>query len=338
MSILDVFSGDAFTYVSLCAAVDRMGYVPGLLTGMPGLVVPRPVRTTEVWVEERDFMPALVQTSPRGAPPPERSGDRRKARPFQTVRIADKSRINASELLGIREFGQEQAMKSAQSEVDRRNFKMKQDFALTKENMLLGAVQGLVVDADGSTINDWAAEFSQTIPAEVTWTFPSTADGTILQHCNQTRRGIARALRGLGGNVVEVHALAGDEWWDTFVTSAEVRQTYQYAMQALQLQNNVGGAWESFRYGKIIFHNYRSSDDGKIGVPSNKVKFFPVGAGIFVRADAPGESFTDIGNVGQESYSRIVPDRERDAWVDVEQYSYPLFVCTMPQALARGTL
>lgn len=337
MSILDVFSGDAFTYVSMCEAVDRMGYVPGFLTAMPGLVAPRPVRTVEVWIEERDFMPALVQTSPRGTAPPERGGDRRKARPFQTVRIADHSRINASELLGIREFGSETAMKTVQSEVDRRNFKMKQDFALTKENMLLGAVQGLVVDADGSTINDWAAEFSQTLPAEVTWNFGG-AEGTILQLCNQTRRAMLRALRGLGGNAVTVHALAGDEWWDTFVTSTEVRDSYKFAMQAIKLQNEVGQAWESFRYGSIMFHNYRSSDDGKVGVPSNKVKFFPVGAGIFVRADAPGESFTDVGTYGQESYSRIVPDRKRDSYADVEQYSYPLFVCTMPDALARGSL
>ena len=44
-------------------------------------------------------------------------------------------------------------------------FKMKSDYYLTKENMLLGLVQGKAVDIDDSgaatTIYDWGTEFGQ---------------------------------------------------------------------------------------------------------------------------------------------------------------------------------
>ena len=32
----------------------------------------------------------------------------------------------------------------------------------------------------------------------------------------------------------------------------------------------------------------------------------------------------------------IVPDEKRNAFVDVEVYSYPLYVCTTPGVLYRG--
>ena len=64
--------------------------------------------------------------------------------------------------------------------------------------------------------------------------------------------------------------------------------------------------------------------------------FFPVGAGIFKWAMSPGESFEHIGQLGQKFYPGIVVDKDRNQWADVEMYSYPLPVCTMPQALYRA--
>ena len=340
MISMDVFRGDAFSAVSLTGAVDKYNYVPGFLGSIPNLFVPVPIRTDAVWIEERSNAPALIQTSPRGAPPTQKGGDNRKARSFKTTRIADSSRIWGHELQGIRSFGEEQALKSLQEEVARRQMKMKQDMDLTKEHMRLGCVQGLVVDADGSTLFDWAAEFGQSIPSEVSFTSGILADvGQIITTCNAIRRQTARNLKGVGGAAVTVHALCSDSFWDAFTTSAGVRTTYQYAMAATALQNNVGGAWESFRFGQIMWHNYRGTDDtSTVTVPDQKVKFFPVGAGIFQVAQSPAEKIEFLNTLGQENYSWIVPDRDRDMWADVEQYSYPLHVCTMPSALGSGTL
>lgn len=337
MSVLDVFNGDAFTVTSLTKSVDRLGYVPDYLGSIPGLFRPMPVRTEDVWIEARDFAPALIQTSPRGAPPKSEGGDKRKAEAFKTTRIADSSRIWASELQGIRAFGEEQAVKDLQLEVARRQAKIKANFETTKEHMRLGAVQGIVLDADGSQIYSWFDEFNQAANTPISFPFTSLVDGEILTLANQIRRATARALKGLGGNGVRVHALCGDQFWDSFVTSSEVRETYKFAMQAMQLQNEVGGAWESFRYGQIVWHNYRGTDDlSSVAVPSAQVRFFPVGADIFPVAQAPAERFEFTNTPGQETYSWIVPDRDRDMWADIECYSYPLHVCVQPSALNSG--
>jgi hypothetical protein len=342
MSVLDVFNGDAFSVTSLTQQVDRFSYTPSFLGSVSGLFFPKPVRTNSVWIETRDFAPALIQTSPRGAPPKQVSGDERGAKSFKTTRLADASRITAEELQGVRAFGEEQAVKDLQLEVARRQMKIKQNFELTKEHMRLGAIQGLVQDADGSTIYSWFDEFGVNPNAVITFPFAglaagTTAEGAILTLCNQINRATLRALKGLGGNNVVVHAICGDGFWDAFVTSSEVRDTYRFAMQALQLQNDVGSAFESFRYGRIMWHNYRGTDDNStVAVPTNGVRFFPVGAEIFPVAQSPAEKFEFVNTPGQDVYSWIVPDRDRDMWADVEVYSYPLHVCIMPQALNSG--
>jgi hypothetical protein len=339
MAIMDVFLGDAFSARSLTAAVDRYSYVPNFLETLPGLFTPKPVRTAEVWIEERDFAPALIQTSPRGAAPSQRGGEQRKARAFMTTRIADASRIWAYEIQNVRAFGDEAAVKDMQMEVARRQMKMKADFALTKENMRLGCIQGVVVDADGTVIYDWFEEFGQTKPTERVFDFSASAtEGDIRKATNTIKRRMVRNLKGLGGAGVAIHALCGDDFWDAFITCPEIRHTYQ-AQMALALQNDVGNAWESFRFAGVMWHNYRGTDDNStVAIPAKKVKFFPVGAPIFQIAHAPAERFEFVNTPGQETYSWIVADRDRDSWADVEQYSYPLHVCLMPQALDAGKI
>lgn len=244
----------------------------------------------------------------------------------------------ADELQNFRDFGSETELMQLQKEIGRRQWRMKQNFDLTKEHMRFGVVQGLVVDADGSVINDWYDEFGQEKADAFEFDLTKGAEeGDLYKQCNIVRRSIARNLQGVGGTNVTIHALASDGFWDSFVTSGEVRETYRYAMQALALQNAVGGAWESFKYGNIIWHNYRGTDNmTDIAVPDGEVRFFPVGAGIFQRAQAPAERFEFVNTMGQDEYSWVVRDTQRDMYADIEQATYPLYVCTMPQALADG--
>ena len=134
-----------------------------------------------------------------------------------------------------------------------------------------------------------------------------------------------------------MYALAGDEFWDRFTTSKEVERTYLNQVAAAELRQ--GNAFGTFDFGNITWVNYRGTDDEDVGVAPSKVKFFPVGAkGVFQRALSPGESFDWVNTKGQESYGLIVPDRDRNQYVDVEMYSYPLYMCTQPEVLLSGTL
>lgn len=360
MLTMDAFRSDAFSAVSLTGAVDKMKFTPQLLGSIPGLFVPKPVRTPAVWIEERSNAPALIQTAPRSAPPKQRGPEQRDARSFIAKAIGEGSRITADELMGIRAFGSETEEKSLMMEVGRRQFLIGQDHELTLENYRLAVVtQAKMLDADGSLIYDWAAEFGQSSTGPggsanpiVNWDLQNSdpVSGALRLLCNQTIRWITRALLGLGGVDLKIGCLCGDAFWDALTTHPEVRETYKNWEAAADLRNDVGQAWKAFTFGNIMWQNYRSTDDyqpasggvagteaaGIVGVPSTHGCFFPLNAGIFQMAYAPAPRFEFLGTPGLSRYSWVVVDDKRDQWADVETFCYPLAVCTMPSALVTG--
>lgn len=342
MITMDAFRGDAFSAVSLTQAVDKLGYVPQFLGTIPGLFVDTPVRTTSVWIEERSNGPALIQTTERAAAPKVRGAEQRGARAFKTKALGEGSRIMADELQNIRAFGSETEMKTLMSELARRQLLIKNDIELTKENWRLSCIQGVLKDADGSTLYDWNAEFAQAQAAEMNWDLQNVApaSGIIRQTCNTVTRRITRKLLGLGGSNIRIMAICGDKFWDAFTAHPEVRQTYLNWAAAADLRG--GNAWKTFDFGDITWANYRSTDDGDttdtpvVGVPSTRAKFFPLNAGIFQFAYAPPPRFEFVNTLGLPTYSWMVLDEKRDMWADCETFSYPLAVCTMPGALQSG--
>jgi hypothetical protein len=339
---MDAFRADAFSSTSLTSAVDKMGYVPQFLGSIPGLFVDVPIRTTTVWIEERSNSAALIQTTERAAAPKQRGGEQRGARAFRAMTLGEGSRIMADELQNIRAFGSETEVKSLMTEVARRQLLIKNDVELTLENWRLGVIQGKLLDADGSTIYDWNVQFNQAQGAEVNFDLQAAnpAAGALRAQCNQVVRHIKRQLLGVGGNNVLVRAVCGDKFWDAFTAHSEVRQTYLNWSAAVELRG--GNAWQDFQFGDILWSNYRSTDDGDgtdtpvVGVPSTRAKFFPSNAGIFQIARAPAPRFEFVNTLGLPTYSWVVLDEKRDMWADVETFSYPLAVCTMPGALLSG--
>ena len=67
MPTLDVFNQDAFSLMSLTAAINKAPYKPSRI-GQLGLFGEQRISTTQVMVEERDGLLSLIPTTPRGGP------------------------------------------------------------------------------------------------------------------------------------------------------------------------------------------------------------------------------------------------------------------------------
>lgn len=341
MAGIDIFSDNAFSLLELTAALSDVEYQPNMLGAM-GIFTPRSVRTEKVAIERKENVLSLVQTTPRGAPlDAAKNQPRRTIRDFRSVRLAKGDHIEAAELANIREFGTESEFVQVQKETMQRMVNVRADLELTHENMRLGAIQGIVVDADGSVINNWFDEWSIAQPAEQTFDFATLIDGKFREKCNQTVRAMQRASKGAWGPGARVGALCGDEFYDALIKNAEVREIW-LAQQARadSLRADLVQPWMEVDFGSIRWINYRGTDDNsKVAVPSTKCKFFPIGApDAFLRVQSPGEFFDTINQPGQEYYALTIPDEKRNAFVDIEVYSYPLYVATRPQMLLRAKL
>ena len=339
MATMDIFNQDAFSMVSLTSALENSPYQPGRL-GQLGLFMENPIRTETVGIEQRDNVLTLISTSERGAPLDQGSSRKRNIRDFRTVRIAKGDTIYASEIQNIRAFGMESEFQQVQAEVAKRYSWLQSDMQLTHEHMRLGAVQGIVLDADGSTvINNWYDEFGITQAAEIDFDLDnaSPASGAVRKKCAQVIRQMAKAAKGgwVDGQT-RVHALCGDAFWDDLITHPEVERTYLNYSAAAGLREGI--AYESFTYGGITWENYRGTDDGStVAIGTDKANFFPVGGrDTFELALSPAESFEYVNTPGKFEYGLMIPDRDRNMWVKPELYSYPLYVCKRPAMLQRA--
>ena len=338
MAILDIFNNDAFSMTSMLESVEQMDYRPGAL-GAKGIFTGTPVRTETVAIESRDGVLGLIQTSERGSPLEQRMTEKRKLRQFATTRIAKGDRITASELAFLRGMGEEQQVQSVQEEIARRlsgPAGLVSEIELTLEHMRLGAVQGIVLDADGSEIVNWYDEFGVAPATEIAFDFANATEGEIRKTCTQITRAMKRAAKGAWVPGTSIHSLCGDDFWDALVSHPEIRQLFLNRDQSKYVEG--GGSYEQFTYGGITFENYQGTDDNStVAIAPAEAKFFPVGApGAFLEVYSPGEMFEHIGQLGQRLYPMIVRDEKRDMYADLEAYSYPLHVCTRPAMLQSG--
>ena len=341
MTSLDIFHQDPFTSIQLTAAVEKYPYLPVGL-GELNIFDEEPVRTKALAVEQRQGKLTLVPMSARGQPGLPRVSEVRSARYFDIPRLMHEDTIRADEIQSIRAFGQESEMLQVQTEVARRlsgPTGITKSIEFTWEYHRLAAIQGLLLDADGSVKFNWFNEFGITQAAEIGFNLPAgatTVTGTLRPLCNQIVRNMSRLSQGAFLPSTEVYALCGDTFWDQLTNHSDVKQTYINWAAAAELRK--GNAFEAMRFGGINWFNYRGSDDTTtIAVPPDKCKFFPVGApGVFRRGLAPYESFDFVNTLGKPMYVQPIIDRDRNAWWKMEVYSYPLHICTRPEVLLSG--
>lgn len=336
---MDVFSGSAFSTMSLSATIDKMEHVPTFIGGL-GIFEPSPIQTRLASFDRRTGTLELIPSSEVGSAPVNLASDPRDMIQIPTARLAKGFTLYASQIAGIREFGSMSALENAQSMFIRNMGRVRNDMEATHEFHRLGAIQGKVLDADGTTVlYNFFDEFSESETSAVN--FALTTDTTdVRTKCAEVIRGMARASKGTFTPMTSVHALAGDEFFDNLIKHPSVIRTYQNWQAAEALRE--GKAFESFKFGEITFHNYRGADEiPALRVTSGEAKFFPVGAnGFFKKCMAPHETMEFVNMPGQDTYAERLFEREgnprESKFVRGDLYSYPLYVCTRPGALRKA--
>lgn len=344
MSVFDVFSGDAFSLVTLTDSINKMPFVPGRL-GQLGLFAEQGVSTLTVMIEEKDGVLYLVENKQRGAAGQQNQTSKRKARSLVLTHLPTEDRINADEIQGVREFGTQDQGKAIQNVVNGRLLTMSSSLDATLEHLRIGAIKGQILDSDGSTvIYNLFTEFGVSQEAEIDFDLDNAnpAEGILRKKC-------AQIVRTVGDNLgatpfTGIHCFCGDNFFDDLIAHKEVRDSYkgtsmaEVLRQGYTLPNNPGTKISgAFEFGGIVWENYR----GKVGnvsyVDTNKAHFFPVGAqGLFKTYFGPANYMETVNTIGLPKYAKVSPDARFQKFVDIEAQSNPLPICTRPKVLMQG--
>ena len=333
MTILDVFNQDAFGVVSLTLSINKLPWVPSRL-GKMGLFAGKGVPSTTVAVEERHNTLSLVSTQPRGSRGETASRRARNVRNFTVPHLPTHDAILADDVQGIRAFGSESNTEAVSTLVNDIMGIHKQNHEITWEWHRVGALKGEVLDADGTTtIYNWFTEFGITQDS-VSFDFGTSTDGYLKKKALTIKRLIRDALGGTGYR--KIHAMCGDQFFDNFVSHAEVADSYGRHSDnsfARSQQDGEGG----FEWGGIVWENYSGGLGTQKFFDDDKATFFPVGApDIFIRRNAPADYMEAVNTPGKPMYAKK-QNMDFDKGVELEMQSNPLFMCTRPKCLIEGT-
>jgi hypothetical protein len=344
--VLDIFRTDDFRATTMTELVENIDYVPYELEAM-NIFDKRYVRTTTVTYRQTDGELTRIPTTPRGAPEPTARRDGQIIRQMEGTRLAQRDQIVASEVQNILnpQLPQAQRLLSANELVGERQQKLLDNLNYTKEFHRLGAIQGVVYDADGtSVIADWYDMFGIARPTPITFNFANfkqIEDQGDLRALVQDdimipmRRALKRRFRP----GTRVHALVGDDFWSALSSSPAYERTM--LTDAMRQALNDDRSWLTIDLGGVTWHHYFGSDDQALEIQPDQAIFFPMGARqVFEEVYLPGENLDEVNQPGREVYSIVSPDYRinMNEWVDVYVKSYPIFACLCPQALFTGEL
>lgn len=326
----DVFAGNAFTLQTLSEAINKAPIKPSRVAAM-GLFAEKGVPTTSVNIEEKNGVLGLLSTKPRGAPGQTTQAQKRKMRTFAIPHIPVEETVRAEDIQNVRLFGSDNQLAAIEDVVNDKLIEIAQSMETTWEWQRLGALKGIVYDADNSTvIYNWFTEFNIGAPADVDFVL-GTATTDIKAKCLDVKRRTEDGLQGVPYD--HVHAFCGSDFFDRFTSHANVLQSFLYTQEASQIRNDQRAG---FKFADIIFEEYRATVGGIPFVAPNECRFFPVGAPqVFRTFFGPADFMETVNTIGLPMYAKQEP-LEFNRGRKIHAQSNPLHVCMRPLALRRG--
>ncbi len=332
--MLNPFANDAFNMVSLTRAINILPNKYGRcmeLNLFPG----KGVTTRSVIVEEKYGVLTLLPTMPPGSPGTVGKAAKRKVRSFVVPHIPHEDAILPEAYQGVRAFGSENELMSLVQLVNDRLQAMRDKHDITLEWLRMGALKGIILDADGSTLYNLYNEFEIT---QKQVDFDLDTSGTEqMEKCLEVVRHIEDNLKG--EVMTGIRGLCSPEFFQKLVTHPTVTKYYLNWQAAA----NLSGAdpRRGFTFGGITFEEYRGQATDMAGtvrkfLTAQHAQFFPMGTtGTFETLQAPADFVETANTPGLELYAKQEP-RKFGRGIDLHTQSNPLPICYRPGVLVDG--
>ncbi|MEZ0191175.1 major capsid protein [Ralstonia solanacearum] len=329
------FSNPAFSMASMTAAINLIPNRYGKLEAM-NLFAPKPVRTRQIIVEQREGVLTLLPTLPPGSPGTVGTRGRRNVRSFVIPHIPHDDVVLPESVQGLRAFGSDTELESVSAVMAERLETMRNKHAITLEHLRMGALKGEILDADGSTLYNLFEEFR--IQQKVV-SFELGADKTEVRNkCTDVLGMIEDAL--LGEVTTGAHCLCSTDFFKALVSQKTVKEAYSRWREGVMLINDVRNGFE---FGGITFEEYRgkaSDATGKVHsfIAPGEAHVFPLGTlDTFATYFAPADFNETVNTLGQPMYAKQEP-RKFDRGTDVHTQANPLPMCLRPGVLVKLTM
>jgi hypothetical protein len=328
------FQNPAFSMTSLTAAINILPNTYGRIEQL-NLMPPNPVRFRAITVEEQNGVLNLLPTAVLGSPGTLGKRGRRTVRSFTVPHIPHDDVVLPEEIQGIRAFGSEDTTRAYADVLATHLQNMRNKHAITLEYLRMGALKGVILDADSSTLFDLYTEFGITAKSVNFQLSISTTD--VKKKCLEVIRHVEDNLKG--EVMTRVHALVSQEFFDALTSHALVKDAYQRWQDGAALRDDMRSG---FPFGGMMFEEYRgvaTDADSNVRrfIAANEGHCFPIGTlGTFATYFAPADFNETANTLGQPLYAKQEP-RKFERGTDLHTQSNPLPMCLRPAVLVKLT-
>ncbi len=329
MATLDIFNNDPFSLSALTQVITDIPRVPTQL-GDEGLFTEYGVNTTSILIERAGSKIQLVPSAPRGGVPQPGTRTGRKMFPLVATHLPQSDSITADEVQGVRAFGTETEAMAISTVVKKRLADLKSNLDLTMEYQRIGALKGVVLDADGATeLWNMYTLFGFT---QTTHFFDlSTSSTDVKQKCILLKRAIQAKLGGRAMKKVRVKV--SESFFDSLTSHAEVKKAYTlWQNGAFGRQDQSQG---DFEFCDVIFQIYSGGTDAGDFVPSGFGYAYPEGVpSMFQIAYAPANFMETVNTNGLPYYAKQKVN-QWETGVDIYTQSNPITFNSLPEAVIK---
>lgn len=336
--IVDPFVGDGYSLATLSEAINVLPNNYGRLREM-NLFPGTGITTRTVIVELVNGVLNLLPSKSLGAPGTTGKTAKGKLINFTVPHIPHDDVVLPQEVQGFRAFGSNQAL-TQDVLLARRLQEMRNRHAITLEHLRWGALKGIILDADGSTLYNLYTEFGITQKA-VDFVL-GTAGTNVDVKCREVLRHIEENLKG--EMMTSVRALVSSGFFDKLITHANVKEAWKYFSATSGVNPLREDARRAFFYGGITFEEHVGkgtylADDGTTAdrrfIAIGDGHAFPTGTNdTFKTYFAPGDFNETSNTTGLELYAKIEARKMGRGW-DLHSQSNPLPLCHRPEVLVR---
>lgn len=324
-----------FDCTEMTAAVNKL---PALPVYFRRLFEVKGVKTTTVSLDIRKGRIVLIGDSERNTAPESLAGRgaKREWMHLSCAHLAMSDTLAPEDLQDVRAFGSTEPISVAEVYNDKMQ-QLKDNLAATMEFHRLGAIKGVVLDANGTTVlHDIFNTFGVT-KKKMDISFPKTAAddaNPILTSILNAKRHVEAAMGGTPFSHIE--CIIGSDAYDMLTSHKLVREYFERWLSNRENFGNNDYRKRGFPYGGLTFVERSDVVGGQTMVAAKKGHVYPVGPGIFKQYHAPADWMETVNTIGLEYYARM-DEKPKGRGFDLEVQSNPLTLCTYPEALVELT-
>jgi len=334
--MLNPWTNDAFSMASLTDAINILPNNYGKIETM-GLMPIKGVRTRTIMIEEKNGILNLITSQPPGSPGAQNQTGKRAVRSFVIPHLPLDDTLLPAEYEGVRAFGSENELAPFMTIMNDKLQTMKNKHAITLEHLRMGALKGIILDGDGSTLYNLYTEFGIS-PKTVSFAL-GTDTTKVRSKCLAVSRHIEENLKG--ETMTGTHVLCSSGFFDALIDHPLVKEAYaNYGEAADRLG---GDPRKGFKFGGLTFEEYIGNAPDADGnsrkfIADGEAHAYPTGTmATFQTYVGPADFVETANTIGVPFYAKQEP-RKFNRGVDLHTQSNPLPLCKRPETLVKLTV